>query len=130
MHIGELAKKAEVTPRTIRYYEELNLLGSRENKPEKKGAYEYSDNDFTRLIKIDKLKKTGLSLEEIREVIDLYFTTPTGLEGKQALLRILTVHLQETDKKIEILQQFHSELSNNIAKLKKSIRRILNTDNS
>lgn len=125
MLIGELAKKAGVTTRTIRYYEEMDLLEPREKK-EGKCAHDYTERDLERLGKIMRLKKIGFSLEEIREVIRLYFNTPTRIDGLLSLQRFLTEHMQETDRKIETLQQFRSELVERIAKVKLCIERLQN----
>lgn len=119
MRIGELAQKAGVTPRTIRYYENLGLLGPSER--EGKGFRYYTEAELARLRKIDALKALGLSLEEIGSIIDLFFEEPTMLQGKQKLVEILQAHLQETDEKIEALAQFRSELQANIAKIQQWI---------
>ena len=50
------------------------------------------------------LKGLGLSLDEIRDCLDLYFEDPTGLRGKQKVLSILKTHLKETDEKLEALE--------------------------
>lgn len=115
MRIGELAEKAGVTPRTIRYYEDLGLLSPSER--EGKGFRYYTEVELARLRKIDVLKGLGLSLDEIRDCLDLYFEDPTGLRGKQKVLSILKTHLKETDEKLEALAQFRSELQANIARI-------------
>lgn len=122
MRIGELAQKAGVTPRTIRYYEDLGLLGPSER--EGKGFRYYTEFELARLRKIDALKGLGLSLEEIRSIIDLFFEEPTMLRGKQKLLEILQNHLKETDEKIEALSQFRSDLQANIAKIEQYIEEV------
>ncbi|MNW66165.1 hypothetical protein D3C74_446100 [compost metagenome] len=48
------------------------------------------------------------SLEEIRDVIDLYFIDPSGVQPKQKVLSILRQHLAEADQKIGGFQ--HSAL--------------------
>jgi len=121
MRIGELAEQARVTPRTIRYYEGLGLLGPCER--EGQGFRYYSEAELTRLNKIDALKQLGLSLEEIAEVIPLYCEDPTGLRGKQRVLEILEQQLVETDEKIAALQQFRSELQSNITRIRAFIAR-------
>lgn len=115
MRIGELADEAGVTPRTIRYYESLGLLGPCER--EGHGFRYYSEAELARLKKIDALKQLGLRLEDIVEVIPLYCDDPTGLRGKQRLLEILQVHRAETDERIEALQRFRSELQSNIERV-------------
>jgi MerR family transcriptional regulator, copper efflux regulator len=112
MRIGDLTERAEVTPRTVRYYESIGLLppGEREGR----GQHYYTEETLARLRKIDQLKKLGLSLDEIRDVIDLYFTDPSGIQPKQKVLAILRQHLAEADQKIGALQHFHAELQTHI----------------
>lgn len=112
MRIGDLTERAGVTHRTVRYYESIGLIprGEREGR----GQHYYTEETVARLRKIDQLKKLGLSLEEIRDVIDLYFIDPSGVQPKQKVLDILRKHLAETDQKIDALQQFRADLQNNI----------------
>jgi DNA-binding transcriptional MerR regulator len=69
LRIGELARLAGTTPRTVRYYEEIGLLAAAEER----GAGEhrtYTQSDLARLNEILRLKSLlGLSLEELREVL-------------------------------------------------------------
>jgi DNA-binding transcriptional MerR regulator len=63
--IGEVAERAGVTTRTIRYYEELGLLGTAAART--KGAHRlYTDADITRLGELIRLRDLlGLSLDEL-----------------------------------------------------------------
>ncbi len=108
MRIGDLTQRARVTQRTVRYYESIGLIppGEREGH----GQHYYTEETLARLRKIDQLKKLGLSLDEIRDVIDLYFIDPSGVQPKQKVLAILRQHLAETDKKIGGLQQFRTDV--------------------
>lgn len=108
MRIGELAERAEVTPRTVRYYESVGLIppGEREGK----GQHYYTEETVARLRKIDQLKQLGLTLEEIRDVIDLYFTDPSGVRAKQKVLSMLRAHLVEVDEKVGALQHLRADL--------------------
>lgn len=112
MRIGELTERAGVTPRTVRYYESIGLIP--EGEREGHGQHYYTEDTIVRLRKIDQLKKLGLSLEEIRDVIDLYFTYPSGIQPKQKILVILRQHLFEANQKIGALQQFSIDLQANI----------------
>ena len=69
MRIGELAREAGTTPRTVRYYEEIGLLPSVESRSA--GAHrEYGPADLERLMELLRLKDLlGLSLDELREVV-------------------------------------------------------------
>ena len=122
MRIGELAAIAGVTPRTIRYYENLGLLSP--NEREGKGFRYYSQTELAKLQKIDCLKSLGLTLEEITTVIDLYFEDSTGIRGKQKVLEILQFHLKETDEKIAALGDFRSDLEVNILKIQQQIQKL------
>ena len=120
MRIGDLTQRAGVTQRTIRYYESIGLLppGEREGH----GQHYYSEETLARLRKIDQLKKLGLSLDEIRDVIDLYFTDPSGIQPKQKVLAILRQHLAETDQKIGALLQFRADLQANIERFERFLK--------
>jgi MerR family transcriptional regulator, repressor of the yfmOP operon len=68
--IGEVAARVGVTTRTIRYYEELGLLGCAPDRP--KGAHRlYSEADVTRLQELIRLRDLlGLSLDELVELAE------------------------------------------------------------
>jgi MerR family transcriptional regulator, copper efflux regulator len=119
MQIGELAKRAEVSHRTIHYYERIGLLRPAER--EGTGYRYYDAMSLKRLQKIATLKKLGLSLEEIGEVIELYFEDDSGIRGKKRVLEILKQHLAETDTRMNELTGFRKELVANIARLEKLI---------
>ena len=71
--IAELAREFDVTTRTIRFYEDKGLLS-----PARKGQRRvYAPRDRVRLRLIMRGKRLGFSLEEIREMIDLYDVDPT-----------------------------------------------------
>lgn len=114
--IGEIASLTNLTTRTIRYYEELGLLGIRENRIS--GQNRSFDNiDIERLKKIQMLKDLGLSLEEISQVIELYFTDGQIVEGKRQVIQILKDHMQVAESKIEELINFKLDCEKNILKL-------------
>jgi MerR family copper efflux transcriptional regulator len=117
MRIGDLAKRAGVTPRTVRYYERLGLIpqGEREGN----GQHHYPELTVTRLKKIDQLKQIGLSLEEVRDVIDLYFSDPSGKRPKRKVLAILRKHLAETDGKLAALGKFRADLRDHIKRFER-----------
>src|SRR6266566_3000676 len=107
MRIGDLTEQARVT-------QCIGLLPPAER--EGHGHHYYSEETLARLRKIDQLKQLGLSLDEIRDVIDLYFIDPSGRQPKQKVLAILRQHLAEVDQKIGALQQFRADLQAHIAR--------------
>ena len=119
MRIGEFAERAGVTPRTVRYYESLGLLGPSER--EGAGFRYYTDVELATLQKINIYKGLGLSLDEIAVVLPLYSEDPSGVQGKRKIVEILKAHLQEADDKIESLNQFRAELQANIDRIQQWI---------
>lgn len=66
MRIGEAAERLGVTPRTIKYYEELGLLN-----PERSGGNyrDYCADDLERVDRIRHMQHLGFSLAAIREML-------------------------------------------------------------
>jgi len=79
LRIGEVAKLAGTTPRTIRYYEEIGLLPAASGR--QPGAHRmYAGADIERLTELLRLRDLlGLSLEELKELVEA--------EGARAELR-------------------------------------------
>lgn len=66
--IGQLCREFEVTPRTLRYYEEQGLL-----EPTRRDQQRiYSRRDRARLQLILRGRRVGLTLAQIRQVLDLH----------------------------------------------------------
>ena len=81
--IGELSNEFDITPRSIRFYEDKDLL-----HPLRDGQKRiYNKQDRTRLKLILRGKRLGLALDEIRQVIDLY--DPAATNNDQQLLVLL-----------------------------------------
>jgi len=112
--MGELTRRAGVTPRTVRYYESIGLMPVGER--EEGGQHHYDEAAVARLRKIEQLKLLGLSLDEIGQVIDLYFTDPSGARAKRKVLTMLRKHLTEVDDKIAEVHKLRTELQAHIAR--------------
>jgi DNA-binding transcriptional MerR regulator len=117
--ISELATEFDVTPRAIRFYEDHGLLA-----PKRAGQRRiYSPRDRTRLKLTLRGKRLGLSLAEIRELIDMY---EPGRDARPQLERFLAVL---ESHKAGLLQQradIEAQLSEILAfesKLKKQLKR-------
>ena len=71
--IAELAREFDVTTRTVRFYEDKGLLA-----PLREGQRRvYAPRDRVRLRLIMRGKRLGFSLDEIRQLIDLYDVDPS-----------------------------------------------------
>jgi MerR family transcriptional regulator, copper efflux regulator len=116
MRIGELATRANTTTRTVRYYEGLGLLAPA--RREGSGHRQYDDDALARLAKIDWLKRMGLTLDEIAEVIPLYFGAETGARGRKKMIALLERRLAETEARVEGLVDLRNQLRGAIERLK------------
>jgi DNA-binding transcriptional MerR regulator len=82
--ISELAREFDVTPRAIRFYEDQGLLAPRRDGQRRI----YTPRDRTRLKLTLRGKRLGLTLSEIRELIDMY---EPGRDQRPQLERFLAV---------------------------------------
>ena len=82
--ISELAREFDVTPRAIRFYEDQGLLAPRRDGQRRI----YSPRDRTRLKLTLRGKRLGLTLSEIRDLIDMY---EPGRDERPQLERFLAV---------------------------------------
>ena len=115
--ISELAREFDVTPRAIRFYEDQGLLAPRRDGQRRI----YTPRDRTRLKLTLRGKRLGLTLAEIRELIDMY---EPGRDERPQLERFLDV--LESHKK-SLLQQradIEAQLSE-IQTFEKRVRRQL-----
>lgn len=122
IQIGALAEQAGVSCRTIRYYERIGLL--QPARREGTGYRYYDRTSIERLDKIAALKRLGLSLEEIGQVIELYFRDETIAIGKETLLAILKRHLAETDRRLAEFSGFREELVATIGRIEAQLAAI------
>jgi len=104
--IGELAREFDVTPRTIRFYEDQGLLAPRRDGQRRI----YAQRDRTRLKLTLRGKRLGLSLSEIRELIDMY---EPGRDDRPQLERFLA--LLESHR--TALEQQRADLESQLAEI-------------
>jgi MerR family copper efflux transcriptional regulator len=115
--IGELAQKAGVTTRTIRYYEELGIL-SAPRRPQARHR-RYSQNDLLHLQRVQQLKSFGLSLGEIREIFDLSRQDPSGEKSRLRLLTRYREKWREAMKRKERIDAYIGDLEWHIDQLER-----------
>jgi len=115
LRIGEVAERSGVTPRTIRYYEELGLLPRCERELGKHRTY--TDTDVDRVLELKRLRDLlGLSLDELRAMVvaedvraDVRrrFERTDSPEEQRALLDEALPHLET---QIELVRRRRAEL--------------------
>jgi MerR family transcriptional regulator, copper efflux regulator len=113
MLIGDIARQSDVTPATIRYYEEIGLLTS---PPRTAGGYRrYSTATLDELEFIRKGQGLGFSLEEIGEILKL---SRAGEAPCSHVLELAERNLAAADDRIHQLQHFRERLAAQISKWK------------
>ncbi|HXG90485.1 MAG TPA: heavy metal-responsive transcriptional regulator [Vicinamibacterales bacterium] len=108
--IGDVAKRAGLTPATIRYYESIGLLS-----PPLRSSAGYRHYTDTALAELDFIKKAqglGFSLDEIQEIVRL---SRGGDTPCAHVLELSQRHLAAVDKRIEQLGEFREQLAADIA---------------
>ena len=106
MKIGELAKRTGFTTKTIRYYELLGLVAEPERT--QSGYRLYTEDDVNRLGFIEKAKRLGFSLEDIRDILALHQQQQTPCVH---VLALLDQKLKQVDDVLRDLKVFQKELA-------------------
>ena len=104
--IGELAKLADVTPDTIRYYEKQQMMDH--NVRTEGGFRLYSDNDLQRLRFIRYARQLGFTLESIRELLSIRIDPEH--HTSQESNGIVQARLSEVESRIKELQAMRRSL--------------------
>ncbi len=117
IRIGELAQMAGITVRAVRYYEELGLLERSVRGEAKHRRYNHRDLHYLR--RIQQLKSYGLTLGEIKEIIDLHNEDPSGEKSR---LMLLTRYQEKRDEALQRkskIEQYIDELNWHIDQLRR-----------
>ena len=97
-----------MSPRTVRYYEELGLLPGVRRRAS--GRRVYGRDELERLAFIGRLKKLGLSLAEIKELNAVYSIGGSTRDMLRLLDGHLGGHLEELDSRIAELVSLRDEM--------------------
>ena len=106
--IGEISRMADLSQRTIRYYEEIGLLHS--VRRIENGKRVYTDHDVRRLKFINRLKVLGLSLAEMVELEKIYRKQRNNREILPKLLEILDARAAQIDERVAQLATLKKEI--------------------
>jgi DNA-binding transcriptional MerR regulator len=107
LKIGEVARQTGLSIKTIRYYERRGLL---EQPPRTQGGYRlYGTEEVARLRFVQRAKLLGLTLEEIKELVELAVRCNEG-EIVPRLEEVLEAKLAEMERKVVELSAFRQNL--------------------
>ncbi|MBI5255066.1 MAG: MerR family DNA-binding transcriptional regulator [Burkholderiales bacterium] len=110
--ITELAQEFDITPRAIRFYEDVGLLC-----PARAGRNRvYSQRDRTRLKLTLRGKRLGFSLTEILQLVTMYESPADTAPQLQAFQAALAAHRQQLEQQLEDLQITLGEIAQHEAR--------------
>ena len=120
--ITELAREFDVTPRAIRFYEDQGIL-----QPQRAGrsglTRVYSHRDRTRLKLTLRGKRLGLTLTQVRELIDMYETPKDATAQAKRFLNVLAQHRAALEQQREDIQVTLAEIGQHEAECRRLLGR-------
>ena len=104
MNIGEAARRSGLPAKTIRYYEEIGLI-----RPERAANdyRDYGDADIHRLAFLHRARALGFSIEDCRQLMDLYRDRNRASHDVREIAR---AHVATIDAKLRELQAMRGTL--------------------
>jgi DNA-binding transcriptional MerR regulator len=105
MRIGELAHRAGVNPKTVRYYESIGVLP--EPPRTSSGYRDYDESYVGRLIFIRTAQRLGITLDEVKEILGF---RDRGEAPCAYVLEVLATQMTDIDRRIRELQELRGQL--------------------
>ena len=112
----EMCARFDATPRTLRYYEYIELLS-----PEKEGRSRfYGPREIARMTLILRGRRWGFALEEIRQWLDIYEASGTKeqfrtfVEAAEGQIQTLEKERLALDETIADLKKFRDEVDQSL----------------
>lgn len=108
IRIGELAKMAGVSTRTVKYYEELGFISPADRS---KGGFRYYEKeDLDRVKIIKQLQSMDYPLSKIKEFFSIRGNSETGNEAASQVLNNMEEQIEELEMKIKQYKELKEEL--------------------
>lgn len=105
--ISDLAREFGITPRTIRFWEDQGILA-----PQREGSKRiFTRRDRARLKMALRGKRLGLSLAEIKDLIDMYASTADETPQLQECLRVMEKRRAALQQQREDIEAMLAEIS-------------------
>lgn len=105
MNIGDVAKRADLPAKTIRYYEDIGLI---EPDRSANGYRDFSESDLHKLRFLGQARSLGFSIEDCRDLLELYEDKE---RASSDVKQIAQGHLDKIDAKIAELQGMRQTLA-------------------
>lgn len=105
--ITEVCQMFNLTPRTLRYYEEIGLLTPERNRANHRI---YNKKELAKIKLIERGKRYNFNLDEIKEMILLFDIDRTGVAQLERTIEYGREKVEEIDKRIAELEQIKREI--------------------
>ena len=106
MNIGEAAKKSGLSVKTVRYYDEINLIKPIKNTASK--YLHYTAADLAKLQFIGKARRFNFSIKECKELLSLY---ENQNRSSKEVRKLTLTKIAEIDVKLHELENLREQLS-------------------
>ena len=106
MNIGEVAKKSGLSVKTVRYYDEINLIKPIKNKAT--NYRHYTTADLAKLQFIGKARRFNFSIKECKELLSLY---ENKNRSSKEVRNLTLTKIAEIDVKLTELENLREQLS-------------------
>ena len=106
MNIGEIAKRSDLSVKTVRYYADIELVKSSGRTDA--GYRTYDDKALRKLIFVRRSRAMGFSVDECRKLLGLYEDQSRASSEVRSIAKL---HLLEIDAKLDELKKLQKELS-------------------
>lgn len=105
--ITEVCEMFALTPRTLRYYEEIGLLRPKRNSANHRV---YDKKELAKIKLIERGKRYNFKLDEIKEMILLFDIDRTGIKQLERTIAYVREKINEIDQRIAELQEIRREI--------------------
>lgn len=105
MNISQVAERAGLPVKTIRYYEEINLISPSRSE---NGYRIFADADLHKLTFIARARSLGFTIEDCRSLLELY---NDRARASADVKRIAQAHLDDIDRKVAELTEMRETLA-------------------
>jgi DNA-binding transcriptional MerR regulator len=123
LSLKEMCEAFEVTPRTLRYYEYIELL-----IPEKQGRKRfYGAKEKARLKLIKRGRRFGFTLEEIRQWLEMYDQTDQNQAQLETWIELATKQAKELEERKEEIQAAIDDMQGLVKKAAKELEKFKKT---
>lgn len=125
--ITELSREFDITPRAIRFYEDQGLLNPHRAGPGGRNRV-YNPRERTHLKLTLRGKRLGLSLSDIKSLVDMY-SSPKDTEPQlQRFITVLAQHRAALEQQREDIEALLAEISGHEKECQRILKNGLNSE--